>query len=110
VSVGTRGNIIPKQARNIHQKTCTADLITSRAYFRSQRIAALAFDSVDYAEFPYDKRAAVAQAVEELSFSATAAEVARKAGISIKDADRCLQALALKTGGGLKVRIHAVSS
>lgn len=65
------------------------------------------FDELEITRLPFSSRQAVMQAVDALGRSATAAEVASEAGLSIHDTERCLQAIANESGGNMKVRCHA---
>ena len=62
------------------------------------------FDELDVAKIPFSARQAVMQALDALGRSATAAEVASKAGLPIHDTERYLQGLASEGDGSMKVR------
>lgn len=64
------------------------------------------FDELDIKRVPFSERQAVMQALDGLGRSATAAEVASDAGLPITDTERCLQSLANKSQGSLKVCFH----
>eukprot|EP00892_Ulva_mutabilis_P009503 jgi/Ulvmu1/6925/UM032_0003.1 len=61
------------------------------------------FDEFDVAKLPFSARQAVMQALDSLGRSATAAEVASRAGLSIQETQRCLQGLASESEGNMKV-------
>lgn len=78
------------------QRSCRKVILrasSSDEIFREQR----------FTEFPLKSREAVLRAVENLGNSATAAEVASKAGLPIQVAEKLLQALAIEGSGSLKV-------
>lgn len=90
--------------------------IASKRNFRGQHEATLlrrsktkalsgssSFDELDIKRVPFSERQAVMQALDVLGRSATAAEVASDAGLSISDTERCLQSLANESQGSLKV-------
>lgn len=62
------------------------------------------FDEFDVTKLPFSARQAVMQALDVLGRSATAAEVASKAGLSIQETERCLQGIASEGDGSMKVR------
>jgi hypothetical protein len=68
------------------------------------------FKEPRFSELPFVSRQAVLKALEELDHSGTAAEVASKAALSIQEAERCLQALAIDGGGSMKVYLPPSSS
>lgn len=67
------------------------------------------FRDIRFKELPAKSRDAVLSAVEQLGNSATAAEVASKAALSVQEAEKCLQALAIDGSGSLKARFVLLS-
>jgi hypothetical protein len=68
------------------------------------------FDTPSFSDMPYEAREAVMAAMERLGCKATTAEVAREAGLSIAEAERCLQSLANDCAGTLKVRRNGATA
>lgn len=98
--------IIPRIGVGVHQcvrnvrphHTSTWD--SSRAKASSNKDV---FEGKKFKDFAPLSREAVLQALKVLGNSATAAEVASKAALPVKEAEQCLQALAIEGSGSLKV-------